>query len=143
MSSVDATAGGRQHDVEKANGAQVAPSGDGEKKRVAKGGEKGTEGPMDERYGEESPAPEEEQSLQQDDAERGPALRFLPELAVHGLLIFFSIWGVLCRLGLIALFTYNGTPVFPLLWAQVVGCALMGWFVAARKGIETACVESW
>ena len=56
--------------------------------------------------------------------------------AVVGLVVVGSIWGVLIRLGLTAIWTFAGTPVRPLLWSQIVGCALMGFFVASKKGIE-------
>ena len=62
--------------------------------------------------------------------------------AVVGLVVFFAIWGVLIRLGLTAIWTFDGTPVVPLLWSQIVGCALMGFFVASKNGIETQCVPS-
>ncbi|KAH8926015.1 hypothetical protein BT69DRAFT_1215851 [Atractiella rhizophila] len=56
----------------------------------------------------------------------------LEELSPFSLLSFFSIWGVLARLGLVAIFTFDGASVFPLLWAQVVGCFVMG-ILSARK----------
>jgi len=42
---------------------------------------------------------------------------------------FFAIWGLLARMGLEALSTYPGQPVFPLIWPQFVGCAVMGFLL--------------
>ncbi|KAI8622063.1 hypothetical protein BC830DRAFT_930383 [Chytriomyces sp. MP71] len=42
----------------------------------------------------------------------------------------FAVLGVLVRVGLSALFGYPTAPVFGLIWAQIFGCALMG-FVRA------------
>lgn len=44
----------------------------------------------------------------------------------------FSILGVLARLGVTALETYVGSSVFPLAYAQFIGCVIMG-FTTARK----------
>ncbi|KAL1915202.1 uncharacterized protein VTP21DRAFT_7478 [Calcarisporiella thermophila] len=46
--------------------------------------------------------------------------------AIASCLIIFSFAGVLIRLGLVHLHTYEGSPVFPLICAQFVGCAIMG-----------------
>lgn len=46
----------------------------------------------------------------------------------------FSFFGLLARLGLTAITSYDGQVVFPVLWAQMVGCALMG-AIASRKEI--------
>lgn len=40
-----------------------------------------------------------------------------------------SFWGVLARLGLIALNNYPGAIIPPVTWAQFVGCAVMGFLV--------------
>ncbi|KAF0378378.1 CrcB-like protein-domain-containing protein [Gigaspora margarita] len=48
------------------------------------------------------------------------------------ILIPFSIIGVLIRLGLIQLHTYQGAPVFALIYPQFVGCTIFG-FCLARK----------
>ncbi|KAK7204387.1 CrcB-like protein-domain-containing protein, partial [Myxozyma melibiosi] len=42
------------------------------------------------------------------------------------LLAFFSVWGALARLGLSSLEGYPGAAVQPLVWAQFVGCVVMG-----------------
>ena len=42
---------------------------------------------------------------------------------------FSAIWGPLARMGLTALSTYPGQPVFPLIWSQFVGCAVMGFLL--------------
>ncbi|KAK9364697.1 CrcB-like protein-domain-containing protein [Lipomyces kononenkoae] len=47
-------------------------------------------------------------------------------------LIFFSLLGVLARLGILALESYPGSSVDPLVWVQFVGCVVMG-FLAESK----------
>ena len=47
-------------------------------------------------------------------------------LPVLALLMPASIFGVLARLGLGALVTYNGQSIFPLAYAQATGCFIMG-----------------
>ncbi|KAI0320675.1 CrcB-like protein-domain-containing protein [Amylostereum chailletii] len=46
--------------------------------------------------------------------------------AVLALLMPASIFGVLARLGLQALTTYDGRSIFPLAYAQAIGCLIMG-----------------
>ncbi|KUL86296.1 hypothetical protein ZTR_08540 [Talaromyces verruculosus] len=49
-------------------------------------------------------------------------------------LVFFAIWGTLARLGVQALTTYPGAPVLTgVLWANVGGCILMGFFIEDRN----------
>lgn len=49
-------------------------------------------------------------------------------------LVFFSMIGVLVRVYLMRLFTYDKNPVYGLIWVQMVGCFLMG--IAMRtKGV--------
>lgn len=60
----------------------------------------------------------------------------LPLLSTYSLLIFASFWGILARLGLIWLGWFAEREVFPLVWAQVVGCAVMGLVLARREGLE-------
>ncbi|TPX76188.1 hypothetical protein CcCBS67573_g02546 [Chytriomyces confervae] len=55
--------------------------------------------------------------------------RFWPTL---GLIVFFSILGALVRVGVVQLNTFPNEPVFPLVWAQIVGCLIYG-FCASRK----------
>lgn len=58
-------------------------------------------------------------------------------LAILGLLSLAAIWGTLAREGLVALNTYDGESVAPLVWAQAVGCLIMGLAIGAnRKAIE-------
>ncbi|KAK9325516.1 CrcB-like protein-domain-containing protein [Lipomyces orientalis] len=47
-------------------------------------------------------------------------------------LVFFTILGVLARLGLTALESYPGQSVDPLVWVQFVGCVVMG-FLSQSK----------
>ncbi|KAK3117692.1 hypothetical protein LTR53_000720 [Teratosphaeriaceae sp. CCFEE 6253] len=73
------------------------------------------------------------------------------EIYVHSYLVFFSMLGVLARLGLVALTTYPGAPLnMPIVWANVGGSLLMGflreermlfrrhWRTAMSKAQETA-----
>lgn len=60
----------------------------------------------------------------------------LNQLVTLSMLGLFTFVGLLVRLGLVWLGTYQGQTVFPLLWAQVVGCALMGLFSSRRNEIE-------
>lgn len=46
--------------------------------------------------------------------------------AVIVLLMPASVFGVLARLGLDALATYDGRSIFPLAYAQALGCFIMG-----------------
>nr|CDI52842.1 chromosome condensation [Melanopsichium pennsylvanicum 4] len=62
-----------------------------------------------------------------------PHHRILRHLAILGLLSFAAIWGTLVREGLVALNTFDGQPVFPLIWAQAFGCLIMGLAVGANK----------
>jgi len=47
-------------------------------------------------------------------------------LAVVALLMPASVFGVLARLGLQALVTYDGRSIFPLAYVQAIGCLIMG-----------------
>lgn len=63
--------------------------------------------------------------------------RVVRHLAILGLLAFASIWGTLAREGLVALNTYAGQSITPLVWAQAVGCLIMGLAIGEnRKAIE-------
>lgn len=54
--------------------------------------------------------------------------RFWSQLYLHSHVIFFSILGVLARLGLLALTTYPGAPrATPVVWANVCGSLDMGY----------------
>ncbi|KAJ3318116.1 hypothetical protein HDU76_000933 [Blyttiomyces sp. JEL0837] len=64
--------------------------------------------------------------------------RLVPEehlLPTLGLLTFFSALGVLIRVTLVAALTYSSAAVFPLIWAQVLGCLIMGMALQRRKEI--------
>ena len=54
---------------------------------------------------------------------------------ILSLLIFFSIVGVLIRIGLTDLNSYQGAPVFSLIYAQFIGCAIMGFCLASKDMI--------
>jgi fluoride ion exporter CrcB/FEX len=60
----------------------------------------------------------------------------LRTLATLSLIAFFTFWGVLGRLGLTAIGTYSGQSVFPVIWAQTVGCLVMGLCLGAKPEIE-------
>ena len=62
--------------------------------------------------------------------------RVLRHLAILSLLMFASIWGTLTREGLVALNTYSGMSIKPVIWAQAFGCLVMGWTVANRAPLE-------
>lgn len=54
---------------------------------------------------------------------------------VISLLAFPAVLGVLARLGLQSLATYNGDTVFALAWVQGMGCFVMGLTVGKRESI--------
>lgn len=62
------------------------------------------------------------------DAEELPPAKIYRPLSIHvlALLMPASIFGVLTRLGLQALTTYNGQAIFSLAYVQAVGCFIMG-----------------
>ncbi|SPO23527.1 uncharacterized protein UTRI_02206 [Ustilago trichophora] len=64
--------------------------------------------------------------------------KLLRHCSILGLLTLAAIWGTLAREGLVALNTYDGQSVFPLVWAQAVGCLIMGLAIGAanRRAIE-------
>ncbi|RAO70761.1 uncharacterized protein BHQ10_006773 [Talaromyces amestolkiae] len=78
---------------------------------------------------------------EQPPAAAAPPAEALPPLSAWGTrlytvsyLIFFAIWGTLARLGVQALTTYPGAPVLTsVLWANVGGCILMGFFIEDRN----------
>ena len=55
--------------------------------------------------------------------------RIHDDIVVGSWIVFLSIWGSLARIGLSALSTYPGQPVFPLIWSQFFGCAVMGFLL--------------
>lgn len=54
---------------------------------------------------------------------------------VLALLIPASLLGVLARLGLQALATYDGQSIFPLAYIQATGCLIMGFFLHIKEPI--------
>lgn len=46
-----------------------------------------------------------------------------------------SLFGVLARLGLLAITTYDGESIFPLAWVQATGCFVMGFALGMREQI--------
>lgn len=62
-----------------------------------------------------------------------PKQRLFDDFVVGCWITFLSIWGSLARIGLSALSTYPGEPVFPLIWSQFVGCALMGFLLQDKS----------
>ncbi|PWN53157.1 hypothetical protein IE53DRAFT_384382 [Violaceomyces palustris] len=63
----------------------------------------------------------------------------LRHLCILSLLSFSAIWGTLAREGLVALNTYSGQSVAPVIWAQSVGCLIMGWAIGENRKY----LESW
>jgi len=59
---------------------------------------------------------------------------------VIALLMPASVFGVLVRLGLVALMNYDGHAVFPLAYAQAVGCLVMGFGLGLKEPIGQMCV---
>jgi fluoride exporter len=53
--------------------------------------------------------------------------------SVLALLMPASILGVLARLGLQALATYDGRSIYPLAYVQAVGCLVMGFGLALKE----------
>ena len=54
---------------------------------------------------------------------------------VIALLMPASIFGVLARLGLQAITTYDGKEIFPLAWVQGIGCLIMGFALGLKEPI--------
>ena len=52
---------------------------------------------------------------------------------VIALLMAPAVFGVLARLGLVALATYNGQSVFPLAYVQALGCLIMGFCLRLKE----------
>ncbi|KAI0353612.1 hypothetical protein OH77DRAFT_1458268 [Trametes cingulata] len=52
---------------------------------------------------------------------------------VIALLMPASIFGVLARLGLQAITTYDGRSIFPLAWVQAAGCLIMGFALGMKE----------
>ncbi|KAI9001060.1 CrcB-like protein-domain-containing protein [Trametes punicea] len=54
-------------------------------------------------------------------------------LPVIALLMPASVFGVLARLGLQAITTYDGRSIFPLAWVQAAGCLIMGFALGMKE----------
>ena len=57
-------------------------------------------------------------------------------IQVLALLAPASIFGLLARLGLTSLMTFQGASVFPLAWVQALGCLVMGLALGLREPIN-------
>lgn len=57
-------------------------------------------------------------------------------LATVSALIFATLWGVLARLGLTWIGGFSDSVVFPLIWAQIVGCLIMGANIERKADVE-------
>jgi hypothetical protein len=70
------------------------------------------------------------------------ALKTYPPFSFHvlGLLAPASIFGLLARLGLSSLMTFQGASVFPLAWVQALGCLVMGLAFGLREPITKLSV---
>ncbi|GAA5977709.1 hypothetical protein JCM10908_005066 [Rhodotorula pacifica] len=55
---------------------------------------------------------------------------------VHSFLLFGSFWGILTRLGMQWIGGFASSQVFALIWAQMVGCFVMGFSVRKKNEIE-------
>ncbi|KAI9504483.1 hypothetical protein GGI25_005453 [Coemansia spiralis] len=65
-----------------------------------------------------------EAAYEAEEARPEPMFMFMePVLAA---LVFFSMIGVLVRVYLTDLFTYRKQPIYALIWAQMIGCLVMG-----------------
>ncbi|KAI0771574.1 CrcB-like protein-domain-containing protein [Trametes elegans] len=69
-----------------------------------------------------------------EDEKLPPAKIYKPlSFPVLALLMPASIFGVLARLGLQAITTYDGRSIFPLAWVQAAGCLVMGFALGMRE----------
>ena len=60
---------------------------------------------------------------------------------VIALLMAPAVFGVLARLGLVALATYNGESVFPLAYVQALGCLIMGFCLRLKEPLYKLYVQ--
>lgn len=61
---------------------------------------------------------------------------FIEHVSSVSLMGIMSFFGTLIRLGLIAIGSYDGQSIFPLLWAQMMGCCLMGMLTVRKRCVE-------
>lgn len=59
---------------------------------------------------------------------------------VHSFLLFGSLWGILTRLGMQWIGGFASSQVFAIIWAQLVGCFVMGFSIRKKNEIERVCV---
>ncbi|KAI0073454.1 CRCB-domain-containing protein [Panus rudis PR-1116 ss-1] len=69
--------------------------------------------------------------------EKLPASKTYRPLSPHvlALLMPASVFGVLARIGIQALVGYDGHSIFPLAWAQFMGCLVMGFGLGIRDSL--------
>lgn len=83
-----------------------------------------------------SPAAEDEadSNLSQENI---PPKLFTP-YSQHIIVLFIpsSIFGLLARLGLLALASYDGQSIFPLAYVQALGCFIMGFLLHFKEPIN-------
>jgi hypothetical protein len=79
------------------------------------------------------------------EAEKLPAAKIYATLSfpVLALLAPASVFGVLARLGLQGLTTYDGQSVFSLAYAQTIGCFIMGFCLSLKEPIGHLYVFRW
>lgn len=66
-----------------------------------------------------------------------PSKRYPPfSVATLALLIPFTLFGVLARLGIQALGTYDGQSIFSLAYVQAIGCLVMGFGLQSKDKIS-------
>ena len=76
-------------------------------------------------------APRKDATLE-DVVEPPPQLFHPLSWEILALLMPASVFGVLARLGLGALTSYDGESIFPLIYVQAVGCFVMGFCLALK-----------
>ena len=59
---------------------------------------------------------------------------------VIALLMPAAVFGLLARLGTVALTTYNGESIFPLAYVQALGCLIMGFCLRLKEPLGLLCV---
>jgi hypothetical protein len=84
---------------------------------------------------------EDIESLDRPPSANLPPLKVYHPLSFHvlALLAAASVLGVLARLGILALATYDGHSIFPLAYVQAIGCLIMGFGVALKEPLGKLC----
>lgn len=82
-------------------------------------------------------APPDEEQVEEGSVIEGPSAKVYSPFSppVIASLMAPSIFGVLARLGLLALTTYDGRAIFPLAWVQGAGCLVMGFALGLKDQI--------